>query len=120
MVLMIIGLFCCLRRRRTTRGSNREGIVPMEQSDIPGVIRDYRPRSHSLDELHYQFGMNEIDKVTAKEGGDLVRIARPLETAGAERKLSEELFGIEPIIPDDNGQIKQTNETPWETEGEGE
>ena len=45
-----------------------------------------------------QFGMKEVFDVTAGEGKDLVRIARPLETAGAERKLSEELMDIQPII----------------------
>ena len=79
-----------------------------------------RPRTYSLDELHHKFGMNEIDKVTAKEGGDLVRIARPLETDGAERKLSEELFGIGPIISDRNARTKQMNETISNTRTEGE
>ena len=83
-------------------------------------IDDYRPRSHSLDELHHKFGMNEIDKMTVKEGADLVRIARPLETDGAERKLSEELLGITPIISDGNGGTKQTNDTPSNTRTEGQ
>ena len=64
--------------------------------------------------------MNEIDKVTAKEGGDLVRIARLLETVGAERKLNAELFGIEPIISDGTEGRKETGDTPLETETEGE
>ena len=42
--------------------------------------------------------MKEILDVTPGRGQDLVRIARPLETAGADRKLSEELMDIQPII----------------------
>lgn len=51
----------------------------------------------SIDEAHEQceqFGINDICKVTPKEGGDSVRIARPLETAAGKRQLSEELLGI--------------------------
>ena len=72
----------------------------LTHQQIPGIASDYRQNSRTIEELHYKFGMNEIEKVTAKDGCDLVRIARPLETAGAERKLSEELFGFEPIISD--------------------
>ena len=49
-------------------------------------------------EVRDQFGMKEVFDVTAGEGKDLVRIARPLETAEAERKLSEELMNIQPIV----------------------
>ena len=83
-------------------------------------INASRPRSHTLEGLHHKFGMNAIDKVTPKEGADLVRIARPLETAGAERRLSEELFGIDPIISDGNGGTKQTNVTLSGISTEGE
>ena len=83
-------------------------------------IDDYRPRSHSLDELHHKFGMNEIVNVTAKEGADLVRIARPLETAGEERKLSEELLGIKPIISDGTGGTKRSTTNPSTTGTKGE
>ena len=79
-----------------------------------------RPRSHSLDELHHKLGMNEIDTLTAKEAGNLVRIARPLETVGAERKLSEELPGIEPIICNGNEGRKETDGTAPNTETKGE
>ena len=94
-------------------------IIEAHQN-VSGEIGEYRPRSRTIDELHHKFGMNEIDKVTSKENADLVRIARPLETAGAERRLSEELFGIHPIISDGNGGTKQTNESPPETRTEGE
>ena len=58
--------------------------------------------------------------MTAKEGGNLVRITRPLETARAERRPSEELFGIEPIIPDGNGGTIRTNGTASKTGSVGE
>ena len=73
-----------------------------------------------MEGLFGQCGSNEIYKVTAKEDGNLVRFARPLETARAERKLSEELFGIEPIISDGNGKTTRTNSTPSKTGSVGE
>ena len=55
-----------------------------------------------------QFGMKEVFNVTAGEGKDLVRIARPLETAGAERKLSEELMNIQPMIAASSEGVQST------------
>ena len=115
-VLVMVIAFAC----RMRGGRNAAAEAGRNSVDIPSVLIDYRPRSMTIDELHHKFGMNEIDKVTAKEGGDLVKIARPLETVGAERKLSEELFGITPIISDGNGGTKQTNDTDSQTRSEGE
>ena len=122
-LIMIIGLFCWLKRRRSSGGSMNTTNTSLAPQQIQRIIRDYRPRSRTIEELHYKFGMNEIDKVTAKEGCDLVRIARPLETAGAGRKLSEELFGIEPIISDDSHCTEgrqQTRDIPLKTGTAGE
>lgn len=68
---------------------------------IPGKLKNNRPPM-LVDECE-KFGMNEIYGVTAGEEGDLVRIARPLETAGASRKLSEALMNIHPIYQDREG-----------------
>ena len=64
--------------------------------------------------------MNEIDTLTAKDGSDLVRIARPLETAAAERKLSEELSGFEAIISDAAEERHETRDIPSQTGTVGE
>ena len=112
----------CWKRLRKYDDSVPEGVVAVHaaQQDIPAVLRDYRPRSRTIDALHHKFGMNEIETVTVKEGGDLVRIARPLETEGEERKLSEELLGITNIIPNENARTRQTNDTSLKTGSEGE
>ena len=55
--------------------------------------------------------MNEIVPVTAAEGQDLVRIARPLVTNGADRKLSEELWGIQPIVQRKEGDPEAVTTT---------
>ena len=69
---------------------------------IPAKLRNNRPPI-LVDECE-KFGLHEIYDVTAGEGGDLVRIARPLETAGAARKLSEELLNIQSIYQDQEGR----------------
>ena len=67
-----------------------------------GKLKNNRPPI-LVDECE-KFGLNEIYDVTAGEGGDLVQIARSLETAGDERKLSEELLNIQPIYKDEEGR----------------
>ena len=42
-------------------------IIEAHQN-VSGEIGEYRPRSRTIDELHHKFGMNEIGKVTPKEG----------------------------------------------------
>lgn len=80
---------------------NAEVRVHVESAVVPGKLENHRPPI-LVDECD-KFGMNEICAVTAGEGRDLVRIARPLETAGASRKLSEELLNIQPIFQDQEG-----------------
>ena len=122
LLLVLLAVFWCKRQRRNSNESEGHDIIPRGHHQIAAVLRDYRsrPRTRSIEDVHYQFGMNEIDKVTVNEGGDLVRIPRPLETVGSARKLSEELFGIEPIISDGNGGTKQSNTNPSRTGTEGE
>ena len=69
---------------------------------IPGQLENNRPPI-LVDECE-KFGLSEIYDVTTGEGGDLVRIARPLETAGGARQLSEELLNIQPIYQDEEGR----------------
>ena len=88
-------------------------VIPSAHANRLGV--------HEHPAVRDQFGMNEVFDVTAGEGEDLVRIARPLETAGAERKLSEELLDIQPIYHDQEGvqaSMAQRTSTPGATPGE--
>ena len=78
------------QRIRTLKANEPLPVIPRVHAKRLGV------KEHPA--LRDQFGMMEVFDVTAGEGKDLVRIARPLETAGAERKLSEELMDIQPII----------------------
>lgn len=123
LVLIIVIVFVC-RIKGRHKGAKEQDMSHMtvfaRSQGIPDVLMDYRPRSRTIEELHHKFGMNDIDKVTAKEGADLVRIGRPLETEGAERKLSEQLLGIDPIICDKNGERKPTNTFDLATGREGE
>ena len=123
MMLVLLIITASSRRKRRSRhssGSGTEGVPAVEGQTVLGVLGKYRPRSRTTEEVHHKFGMNEVYKVTPKEGSDLVRIARPLETAGAERKLSEELLGIEPIISDGNEGTKQTNAIGTKSGSDGE
>ena len=124
-LLILIVLIWCMRQRNICCFHGEDTVIaPVGEQEHPEVLWDYRPRSRTIDELHHKFGMNEIDKVTAKEGCDLVRIARALETAGAERRLSEELLDVQPMISGGNGQNIRTNgkssdlETGMEGEGD--
>lgn len=118
--MVIIGVFFRNRIKRNIDKSENDGSEAVKQYHIAAVLGDHRRKSQAVEGLDDHFGMNEISKVTAKEGSDLVRIARPLETEGAERKLSEELLGIVPIISDGNGQARQRNRTVSNTESVGE
>ena len=71
-------------------------------NELLGKLMNHRPPV-LVDECE-KYGMGEIYNVTAGEGSDLVRIARPLETAGASRKLSEALLDIQPIYQDQEGR----------------
>ena len=114
-LLILIVLIWCMKKRNICCFYGEDIVsTRVGEQEHPQVLWDYRPRSRTIDELHHKFGMNEIDIVTAKEGCDLVRIARPLETAGAERKLSEELLDVQPIISDGNGQSISRGNLKWE------
>lgn len=118
--MVIIGVFFRNRTKRNIDESENDGSQAMKQYHIAAVLGDRRRRSQAAEGLDDHFEMNEISKITAKEGSDLVRIARPLETEGAERKVSEELLGIEPIISDGNGQVRHRNRTVSNAESVGE
>ena len=122
-LLILIMLIWCMKQRNICCFHGEDTVItPVGEEEHPEVLWDYRPRSRTIEELHHKFGMNEIDNVTAKEGCDLVRIARPLETSGAERRLSEELLDVQPTISDGNGQSIRTNDrsSVLETGMEGE
>ena len=82
------------QREKTLKANEPLPLMP-SHADRLGV--------HEHPAVRDQFGMKEVFSMTAGEGKDLVRIARPLETAGAERNLSEELMNIQPIIADSEG-----------------
>ena len=99
-VIVLLVLYCRSNKVVMVEVDRKEGrerslsanIEVEEGPDIPGQ----QGRMH--DAVRDRYGMNEIYGVTAKEGADLVRIARPLATEGAARRLSEALMGIKPII----------------------
>ena len=76
--------------------------VQVEDEVIPGQIQ--HNRSPIFIDEGGKFGMNDIYGVTPRAGADLVRIARPLETARASRILSEALMDIQPIVRDEEGR----------------
>ena len=120
-LLILIGLIWCMKRRNICCFYEEHIVIArVGEQEHPEVLWNYRPRSRTIDELHHKFGMNEIDKVTAKEGGDLVRIVRPLETAGAERRLSEELLDIQPMISEGNRETTSRTFADLETGRYGE
>ena len=97
-IVVLVVVICCMRRRKKDCSiRDLEAVVPKVQQRNDRRTPILRSRSQTL-----QFGMNEIFKVTPRNEGDLVKIARPLETASGERRLSEELFGIKPIISNHN------------------
>ena len=108
LIVMLVVVICCMRgRKKDTSKREIEGIVPKVQQRNERRTPVLRSRSQTLQKQRHKFGMNEIFKVTPRNEGDLVKIARPLETASGERRLSEELFGIKPVIMDRNGLRKQ-------------
>ncbi len=74
----------------------------IEDKKVP-VVPGPSPHAHRLGrnehaDVRDKFGMNEVFDVTAGAGKNLVRLARPLVTRGAEIKRNEERWGIQPII----------------------
>lgn len=109
-ILVVIGILCaviCYKARSADSWSTEisKGNQPLQV--IPRVHAK-RLRLNQHPAVRDQFGMKEVFDVTAREGTDLVRIARPLETAGAERRLSEELMDIQPIIAGQEGAQSTT------------
>ena len=91
----LILIHSCKREKQTPQ--------PNEVSRMKSLRTENQRPAILVDECE-KYGMSEIYDVTAGEGDDLVRIARPLETAGASRKLSEELLDIQPIYQDQEGR----------------
>ena len=117
-VIVLAVLYCRLKRNQSdnlekVRRDQITRILPEDEkvSVVPSVHADRLGRNEHP-EVRDQFGMKEVFDVTAGEGKDLVRIARPLVTDGEERRLSEELMDIQPII---RGQHTTRNRT---TEGD--
>ena len=119
--VVFLGIRCKWRGSTTT--TDEEQYIPNDEQIyagdvvIPGKLENNRPPI-LVDECE-KFGLHEIYDVTAGEGGDLVRIARPLETAGGARKLSEELLNIQPIYQDEEGRVpsKLHGTSPGGTKG---
>ena len=118
-VLVLVVILCAVSHYRARSISSRkmEKVIRNQETTIlkaneplPVIPRVHakRLRVNQHPAVRDQFGIKEIFDVTAGEGKDLVRIARPLETAGAERKLSEELMNIQPIIADREGAHSTT------------
>ena len=101
----VFGIIClvlyCKKTMNLETQDNQDGHSNMNVTVLPRKLQNRPPIL--VDECE-KFGMDEIDDVTAGEGADLVRIARPLETAGASRKLSEELLNIQPVYQDQEGR----------------
>ena len=103
-VIILIAKNCRMKRKHSEDLEKVRRVhikrMQIEHLKVPVLpsVHDRRLGRNEHPEVRDQFGMNEVFDVTAGEGKDLVRIARPLVTEGAERKLSEELWNIQPII----------------------
>ena len=121
-VLVVVLILCAAFHYRTRSVASRKMEIALRNQgarmlkaneplpEIPSVHAN-RLGVNEHPAVRDRFGMEEVFDVTAGEGQDLVRIARPLETAGAERKLSEELMDIQPIIAGREGAQSITAET---------
>ena len=108
-LIVLVVLFCIIYRRKAQPiafpgmdgGSADHRAKTWKANEPQPVIPRVRANRLGVNEhpaVRDQFGMKEVFDVTPREGMNLVRIARPLETAGADRKLSEELLDIQPIF----------------------
>ena len=116
-----ITLFCVwliFRWKKKTKLRTQSGFrenprtmvrVQVEDEVIPGQTQYNRPPIFADD--GGKFGMNDIYGVTPRAGADLVRIARPLETARTSRILSEALMDIQHIVRDEEGRRCSTVNT---------
>ena len=113
-LLANFGIFCLMYHYKIRsvmvdemeRGRRDERIMILKANEPLPVIPSVHPNRLGVNEhpvISDVFGMKEVFDVAAGEGKDLVRIALPLETAGAERELIEELMDIQPIIVGGDG-----------------
>ena len=105
-IIVCLVLRCKAKKKRRNQNVHCETAVEGVEVYVDHTVSRGKVQSRPpiLVDKCNKYGMNEIDDVTAGEGADLVRIARPLETAGASRKLSEALLNIQPIYQDQEGQ----------------
>ena len=117
-IMLLCVVWLIFRWKKKTKSRTQSGYlenpstmvgVQVEDEVIPGQSQYNRPPVF-FDEGE-KFGMNDINGVTPKAGADLVRIARPLETARTSRILSEALMDIQPIVRDEEGKRCSTVNT---------
>ena len=120
-VITSIGIYYKMKKRDS---DEMQRLLKVDE-EMPVVRNPHADRLgvNEHPEVRDQFGMNEVFDVTPDEGKDLVRIARPLETAAGERKLSEELMNIQPIRygrQQEGGTTSQASNDGQATSTEGE